>query len=107
LCSPVRVGGGTVGPAAAGGQPGVLRTVISFRYSTGQEVRLGDVVRHGYGQPLDTVARIFEPYTEESEWFLCEQTGGVMLEPSMCMCVPGHPGWVDVELVSRGDAPRG
>lgn len=72
-----------------------------FRYTSGELVQIGDVVRLRVGGDLERVTQIIQPGSEEAEAFLCEETGGVMFEPSAFLLWPDDCTWEDVEFVAR------
>ncbi len=78
---------------------------VVFRYETGEKICVGDTVL------LNTTSRervtmVIQPGTQEAKWYLCEDTGGVLIEPSMEMFSPRHKPWEDLEFIARGQPPR-
>ena len=72
-----------------------------IRYTTGDEVRVGDIVRVGVGEDEQQVVQVFRSGTPEAEGFFCESSGGALLEPSRMLLTPKDLVWEDLELVRR------
>lgn len=78
---------------------------VAFMYETGEEIRVGDIVILN-GTSRERVTMVIQPGTQEAESYLCEDTGGVMIEPSMDMFSPNEKPWEDLEFIARGHPPR-
>ncbi len=75
-----------------------------FKYASGEQVLIGDIVQISEDEPLQKVSRIFVAGTPEAEGFLCESTGGMLLKPMQLLVTPEGSEWNDLVLVSRGPA---
>ena len=83
--------------------------MIFFRYFTGEQVQLGDVVRFGGDGEKEFVVMIIQPNTEEAEAYFCEDTGGFMVgrdETGMSMYKEGDDIWEDLEFIARGHSTK-
>lgn len=78
-----------------------------FHYYSGEEVRVGDIVRFGAEERLQRVDKIIVPRTPEAEAFLCYEIGGFLVEPSAILFHPPEDIWEDLEFVARasGEPP--
>ena len=87
---------------------------VTFRYATGDPVRLGDLIRTGFRSHQGLVCpgridKIFQPGTEDAEDHSCEEGGGIFIEMARRDGKIGHvlevppdgASWEDLELIAR------